>query len=367
MANVGVALVGSGNPVGRGEQFVIGVDGHILVESGGTGKSDRRVGQLLDHLFVSQFDIIAAYNVAELDVVDLTITAHERSHRLFINHEEKRLHQFVSGNAEKFADFFHGVRAGGGDFLKGRTVGSGHVVASGRGYLGFLKIRSEIAGFARRDGVFTGLGKHHELVGKITADLAGVGLNRLEAQADAGKGRLVCFEHLEVGLFCTFLVLIKGIGILHDEFAAAHQAEAGTDFITEFGLNLVQVDRQLLVGLDLAAHEVGDDFFVRGSEAVVTAVTVVQAQKFLTVKIPTSGFTPEVGGLHHGHEHFHGTGTVHFLAYDLGDLVDGTQAERQVIVDAAGQLADHARTHQQFVGNDLGISRIFLESGNVIA
>ena len=36
---------------------------------------------------------------------------------------------------------------------------------------------------------------------------------------------------------------MEGIAILHDEFAAAHQPEAGPNLVTEFGLDLIKIYR----------------------------------------------------------------------------------------------------------------------------
>ena len=41
---------------------------------------------------------------------------------------------------------------------------------------------------------------------------------------------------------------VKAVGVFHDEFAAAHQAETRPDLITKLGLDLVQIERQLAVG-----------------------------------------------------------------------------------------------------------------------
>jgi hypothetical protein len=40
---------------------------------------------------------------------------------------------------------------------------------------------------------------------------------------------------------------VERIGVLHQEFARAHHAEARADLVAELGLDLVEVDRQLLV------------------------------------------------------------------------------------------------------------------------
>jgi len=50
-----------------------------------------------------------------------------------------------------------------------------------------------------------------------------------------------------------------------------------------------------------------------------------------------------------------GAGAVHLLAHDLFDLAHDAQAERQQVVDAAGQLADHAGPHHQLVADHVGV------------
>ena len=45
----------------------------------------------------------------------------------------------------------------------------------------------------------------------------------------------------------AFFVNIERISVLHDEFAAAHEAEAGTDFIAVFVLHLPENQGHLLV------------------------------------------------------------------------------------------------------------------------
>jgi len=42
-------------------------------------------------------------------------------------------------------------------------------------------------------------------------------------------------------------VEIEGIGVLHQEFAPAHQPEAGPHLVAELPLDVIEVERQILV------------------------------------------------------------------------------------------------------------------------
>ena len=71
---------------------------------------------------------------------------------------------------------------------------------------------------------------------------------------------------------------MKRVGIFHDEFTTTHNAKARPYFITELGLYLVVVDRQLLVAAQITASDVGDDFFVCRTHAVVALVAIFKTQ-----------------------------------------------------------------------------------------
>ena len=59
------------------------------------------------------------------------------------------------------------------------------------------------------------------------------------------------------------LVDVEGVGVLHEELARAHHAEARPALVAELHLDLVEIRRQLAIALQLAARDVGDDFLVR--------------------------------------------------------------------------------------------------------
>ena len=154
---------------------------------------------------------------------------------------------------------------------------------------------------------------------------------------------------------------MEGIGILHQKLAGAHDAEPRTDLVTELGLYLVVVDRQLLVAAQFATCDVGDDFLVCWPEAEFPPVTVMDAQQFRPVLLPAAGFLPQLSRLHRGHQKFQRAGAVHFIAYDGLDLAQHAQAKRQPAVDPCGLLADHTGAQHQLVADDLGVGRGFFQ------
>jgi hypothetical protein len=160
------------------------------------------------------------------------------------------------------------------------------------------------------------------------------------------------------------MIEVKGVGILHQEFARAHDAETGSDLVAHLVLDLVQVERQLPVAADLAAHDVRDDLFVGRTEAEIAFVPVLDAQQFGTVLLPAPGLLPQLAGLHHGHCQLLGTGGVHFLAHDGLDLAQHSQSHGHPGVEARGQLAHQAGPQHQAVADDFRIGGRFTVRGD---
>ena len=203
-------------------------------------------------------------------------------------------------------------------------------------------------------------------MGEVAADGAGVGFHGAEIETHAAEDLMIGFLHGSVASVCAFVVHVEGVGILHHEFTAAHETETGAHLVAELGLDLIQIQRQLTVGLHFAAQKVGHDFFMGGAEAVVAVMPVLEAQEFLAVLLPAAGFLPQFGGLHHGKQHFDGACGVHFAADDVLGLFQRTQSQRQPGVDAARELAYHAGAHQQLVADHFGIGGGFLQGGDVV-
>ncbi|MND98688.1 hypothetical protein D3C80_910500 [compost metagenome] len=275
-----------------------------------------------------------AWLVGGLDFVQLMVATDDQGNQLAflfgVHHEG--LDGFLDRQVEAFDQLRNGlgVRRVDQAQLFGRSGTRGFA----RHGFGFFDVGGVVGAVAEHDVVFTGLGQYVELVGAGTADGAVVGFYRAELQAQTGEHVAVGLVHAVVGDLQRRLVGVEGVGVLHDEFAAAHQAEAWADFVTEFGLDLVQVDRQLLVAAQFVAHQIGDDFFVGRAGAEVATVAILEAQQFRAVLFPAPGFLPQLSRLRAWHQHFERAGSVHFFTNDGFDLAHYPQAHRQPGVQA---------------------------------
>ncbi|KAG0928608.1 hypothetical protein G6F31_017657 [Rhizopus arrhizus] len=153
---------------------------------------------------------------------------------------------------------------------------------------------------------------------------------------------------------------VERIGILHQELARTHHAEARTDLVAELGLHLVEVDRQLLVAGQLAAREVAGGFFGGRAVAEHLVLAILDLQQLRAELLPAPGLLPQFLRLDGRDLEFHGAGAVHFLADDAFNLAQHAQAQRRPGVQARCQLADHARTQHQPVAGQLGVAGGFL-------
>jgi len=234
-------------------------------------------------------------------------------------------------------------------------------LALARDGLSLLDVGGVVGGVAEGDIVFAGFGQHVELVRASAADGAGIGLHRAEVQTQTGEDVAVCLVHTVVRFLQRFLAQVEGVGVLHQEFAATHQAEAWADFVAELGLDLEEVDWQLLVAVQLVARQVGDDFFVGRADAELAPMTVLQAQQLGAVLLPAPGFLPQLGWLDRRHQHFQGPGLVHLVTHDSLGLAQRAQPHRHPGVEPRSQLADHPGAQHQLVTDHHGIGRGFFE------
>ena len=124
------------------------------------------------------------------------------------------------------------------------------------------------------------------------ADGAGIRCNCAEFQSKSGEDTTVGLVHHIVGSFQTFEVGVERIRVFHQEFAGAHHAETRAHFIAEFGLNLVEIDRQLTIAADFSARDVGDHFFVGRSKAELIVVAVFNFQHLRAEHFPAAGLIP---------------------------------------------------------------------------
>ena len=217
------------------------------------------------------------------------------------------------------------------------------------------------------DLALAGVGQNDEFVAEVAADRAGVGAHRDRLQAHAREGAQIGHEHAVVGRLGALVVEVEGIGVLHQEFAAAHDAEARPHLVAELPLDVVEVERQVLVGLHVGAEDLGDHLLVGRAVEHVAVLPVLDAQHLLAVVVVAAALAPELGRLDRRHQDFERAGAVLLLAHDPADLVEHALAERQPGEAALPLLADHAGAQHQPVRDDLGFARILFEDGQEIA
>ena len=154
---------------------------------------------------------------------------------------------------------------------------------------------------------------------------------------------------------------MEGIGILHDEFTAPHQPEAGADLIPELGLDLVEVHRQLPVGPQQISGQGRDHFLVGGSQSELATLPILQVEHDpLTGRVagPAAAALPQLSRLELGQQGLERAGGVEFLPHDRRHLPQHPPEQGQVGVDAAADPADVAGAQQQLVGGDLGLGGV---------
>ena len=76
---------------------------------------------------------------------------------------------------------------------------------------------------------------------------------------------MVGLVHLLIAEPGTRFILVKAVGILHDELASPHESEARAYFVAKLCLDLIEVQRHLSIGTDFAPEQVGDHFLMGGA------------------------------------------------------------------------------------------------------
>ncbi|MCY1217520.1 hypothetical protein D9M72_294360 [compost metagenome] len=151
---------------------------------------------------------------------------------------------------------------------------------------------------------FAGVGEDDEFVAEVAADRAGVGTHRNGAKTHARKRAQVGREHAVIGVFCPLAIEIEGIGVLHQELARTHGAETRTDLVAELQLDMVEVERQVTIGLHVGPEDVRDHFLVRRAVKHRTVLAILDAQHLLAIGIVATAFLPELCGLQSRHQEF---------------------------------------------------------------
>ena len=155
---------------------------------------------------------------------------------------------------------------------------------------------------------------------------------------------------------------VKRVGIFHDEFSGSQNTKSWPRFVPEFGLNLVVINRQLLMTAQLSAGNVGNDLFVGRAEAKIAIMPVFKfEQQALVIKLPTSGFFPKLTGLRDRHQQFLSARSIHFFPHNVFYFSKHPKTEWHPRIDARGQFSDKAAFYQKLVGNNFCVRGHFFE------
>ena len=321
-----IDLVGTAGPLLGLAQALVA---HQTDALGQVDRSDKALVQAVRlKLLVGHHAIALAKDVLGLAIVELVVARNNGHDRLALGVDEcQRLARAVLGEPKELSNSLNGAHARSlnlGERTVTRTLGHDDLGACR------LVIGSKAAIVAVDERSLAGVGQSHVLDGGIATDLTGVGNNGqgldIAALADVSVGLL----HLVILLLQALLRGGEAVGVLHDELATAHQAKAGTELVAELVLNVVKVDRQLLIGAQLVAHQGRDGLLVRGAQDELATMTVVKAHKLLTIGVDAAGLAPQLGVDHDRHHKLLGAGGVHLVAHDVLDLANRAPSKRQV-------------------------------------
>ena len=119
---------------------------------------------------------------------------------------------------------------------------------------------------------------------------------------------------------------------------------ASARFVTELGLDVVDHEGQLAVGMNLLVQQIGDDLFVRHRKHHVVIGPIAEADEGWSWRrrVIAPGRPPNLGRVDHGHAQLLATDGVHLLAHNTFDLLQHTPAQRQVGVQPGCQLANQS-------------------------
>ena len=261
----------------------------------------------------------------------------------------------------------HGAPGGRGVLLGGGGVERGGAVeerSQGGGGADVHRLGQPVMGLERavvEHAAFAGRGQDDELVAELAADRAGVGHHRDRLDAQALEGAHVGQHHAVVARHRRAVVDVEAVGVLHQELAAAHDAEPRTHLVAELPLDVVEHLRQLAIRFHRLAEQVGDHLLVGGPVEQVALVPVADAQHLRAVGVVAAAAAPQLGRLHGGHQQLLGADRVLLLAHHLCDAPQHAQARRQPGIDAGRGLAHQPGTEHQPVRGDLRLGRGLLQ------
>ena len=169
------------------------------------------------------------------------VATHQQCHRAVGSFHNQGFNGLIGADLEKGGNVVDGFNPRRGHGL--HRLGGGGTWCGGCNGFGQLDIGSVVGVRAISEEVFTRLGQHMEFMRARAADSARVSGHRPKSQSQSGEYPRIRVEHRLVGGSEAFLAGVEGIRVLHQKFARPHDAEARANFVAEFHLDLIEVDR----------------------------------------------------------------------------------------------------------------------------
>ena len=227
-----------------------------------------------------------------------------------------------------------------------------------------LDVGGVVAAGAADVGVLADGRLGQELLGLRAAHGAGLGLDDDVVEAETVEDPDVGVAVLLVGRVEAGVVDVEGVGVLHRELTAAQDTGPGTRLVAVLGLDLVDRQRQVLVGGVQVLHHQGEHLLVGGAEQVVVALAVLQPEDAVAVLGPASARLVGLARQQCREQQLLGADRVHLVADDLLDLAQHPEAQREPGVDAGSGPADVAGADEETMARDLGVRRIIAQGAD---
>lgn len=215
-------------------------------------------------------------------------------------------------------------------------IGEGRLQRAG----GFFKVGGVAAARIEDDFTFADFGRRHEFVRVLAAHNTGVGFHWQGVEAAAAEDLNISVVHFLVAGLRRFFGGVKAVSVFHNEFPRPHQAKSRADFVAELRLDLVEVDRELAVGVDFAGGKRGDDFFVGGSEYPFSLGAVSRFEEDFAGGFIAAALLPDFRRLQGGHQNFDSAGAVHFFSHDGFDFLQNSKPQGEKCIQTPGQFSD---------------------------
>jgi hypothetical protein len=163
----------------------------------------------------------------------------------------------------------------------------------------------------------------------------------------------------------TVFIAVERVRVLHRELAGSKHPGAGPRLVALLGLDVVEDQRQVAVGANLARDVNGERLLVGHREDVGRPLAVLELEQLVDLVAP--GAPPRLGGLEHGHQHLLTADRVDLLADDRLDLGDHPVAGRKPRPQPRPELADEPGADHQPVRDRLRIGRILAQGRQEVA